>query len=395
MTRVVAWKPELGPGKWRVDIRFTKPDGTKIRNQVVHEAPTKGMAKRWGEAREAQMRAGSLNLEARQVLTVAEWAPDWITTLEGNGKKRSAIEAAQSVVDIHVLPFVGTRRLDRITDDVLDELKTTWTAGGYEIPRGAKAGTAVKPASKKSINNRLIVLRAMLRRAVRHKAKTGLVEMPCTFELLPVDDQRAPTFYDHETYERMVSAAETVSPEALVIVLLGGDAGLRLGEMLGLEWSDVDTRAGLITPRRSVYVKGEERHDDDVKGGKAVPVPMTPRLAKALTALRHLKGARVLYGTDGEPMTPKALRCLMARVEAATGLGKVGRVHVLRHTYVSHLAMAGVPIVTVKELARHADIGTTMRYAHLAPSAKDHGVAMLIRSRASGGTPVAFEAAAE
>ena len=41
--------------------------------------------------------------------------------------------------------------------------------------------------------------------------------------------------------------------------------------------------------------------------------------------------------------------------------------HTLRHTFISHLVMSGVDLVTVKEFAGHADIKTTMRYAHLAP----------------------------
>ena len=42
-------------------------------------------------------------------------------------------------------------------------------------------------------------------------------------------------------------------------------------------------------------------------------------------------------------------------------------VHALRHTFISHLVMNGVDLVSVKELAGHSDIKTTMRYAHLAP----------------------------
>lgn len=73
----------------------------------------------------------------------------------------------------------------------------------------------------------------MLRRAAEWRSKTGLVAMPCSMKLLEVDDQKLPRFYDHLTYERVVEAAAKVSPEALAIVLLGGDAGLRLGEILG------------------------------------------------------------------------------------------------------------------------------------------------------------------
>jgi hypothetical protein len=47
------------------------------------------------------------------------------------------------------------------------------------------------------------------------------------------------------------------------------------------------------TPRRSVFVQGKDRDEDEVKGGLAKPVPMSSRLADALKVLRHLKGSRI------------------------------------------------------------------------------------------------------
>ncbi len=70
----------------------------------------------------------------------------------------------------------------------------------------------------------------------------------------------------------------------------------------------------------------------------------------------------------------------MQRVERAAGFSEekqIGAIHVLRHTYASHLAMANVPARTIQELARHADLATTMRYMHLSKDAKEEGIAKL------------------
>ncbi len=393
----VSVRPRPKPGTYMVDVYFKWPDGSPCRDRKVVDARSEAGARRWGEQRESELRSqGKAKVEEprSKVLTVAEMAPLFIEQhLRGNLKKQSAIDAAVSILDIHVLPFIGGKPCDRVTDDVIAELRATWLRGGYEIPTGARKGSLVKPTkARKTINNRLLVVSSMLRRAVEWRAKTGLGAMPCTIKLLPVDDQKTPEFYDHDTYERVVAAAGELGPRYLAAVLLGGDAGLRLGEILGLNLEDVDFKLRQITPRRSVYRKGVAEYADTPKGRRAVPVPCTDRLLAALKAVRHLRGPRVFYGEgttkrDGapEPLTQKALKVWIKHVERKANLPQLGKLHVFRHTYCSHLAMAGVPAMTIKELARHDDIKTTLRYMHLSPSAKGQGIAMLEQSRQAGG----------
>jgi site-specific recombinase XerD len=55
---------------------------------------------------------------------------------------------------------------------------------------------------------------------------------------------------------------------------------------------------------------------------------------------------------------------------------KVG-VHILRHTFCSHLAMRGAPARAIQELAGHQDLATTQRYMHLSPAALDAAIRLL------------------
>jgi hypothetical protein len=63
--------------------------------------------------------------------------------------------------------------------------------------------------------------------------------MPCQIWLLPVPKSSA-SFHDFEQYERLVNSARELNRQTELIVLLGGDASLRCGEMIALEWSDID-----------------------------------------------------------------------------------------------------------------------------------------------------------
>src|SRR5215467_170174 len=152
----------------------------------------------------------------------------------------------------------------------------------------------------KTVNNVLSVLNVMLKKAV----EWGVIEkMPCAIRLLPVPKPSA-GFYDFEDYEKLVEAAGAISPTALLIVLLGGEAGLRCGEMMALEWRDVDFHKRQLCVQRSDW-KG---HVTVPKGGRHRYVRMTSRLAEALRQHRHLRSPRVLCETDGSRLSADVVK---------------------------------------------------------------------------------------
>jgi len=89
-----------------------------------------------------------------------------------------------------------------------------------------------------------------------------------------------------------------------------------------------------------------------------------------------MKGSRVMYQNDGSPLTQKVVRNFMLKAARRANIAN-GGVHVLRHTFCSHLAMRGAPARAIQELAGHADLGTTQRYMHLSPAAVDAAIRLL------------------
>ena len=142
--------------------------------------------------------------------------------------------------------------------------------------------------------------------------------------------------------------------------------------MLALEWRDVDLRQGQVCVRRSDW----EGHITVPKGGRQRYVPLTIRLATALRAYRHLNSPRVLCQPDGSPLTRKTVQSWMRRVTRRAGITNSG-VHVLKHTFCSHLAMRGAPARAIQELAGHQDLSTTQRYMHLSPAAIEGAIRLL------------------
>jgi site-specific recombinase XerD len=104
---------------------------------------------------------------------------------------------------------------------------------------------------------------------------------------------------------------------------------------------------------------------------------------QALKRHRHLRGARVLHQDDQDrsPLTQKVVQDWVRRAHVAHE-----GVHVLRHTFCSHLATRGAPARAIQELAGHQDLGTTQRYMHLSPAALESAITLLdgpARGRAS------------
>ncbi len=104
---------------------------------------------------------------------------------------------------------------------------------------------------------------------------------------------------------------------------------------------------------------------------------MTRQLADAVQALRHLKGPRLFYVQDGGTLTPHVLRDMVEAAQRRAGLRVTGKIHMLRHTFCSRLAMKGAPARAIQELAGHAHLSTTQRYMHLSPAAVDGAIRLL------------------
>jgi integrase len=182
-------------------------------------------------------------------------------------------------------------------------------------------------------------------------------------------------FLDFEEAERLVATAEEQWRPMILVAL---KAGLRLGEMLGLRWEDVDLVTGRIMVRRSISrgIAGTP------KSGRSREIPTSDELLRALKGHRHLRGELVFCDADGRLLTRNECKHPLWRAFKRAGLRQLGW-HALRHTFASHLVMRGAPVKAVQELLGHASIEMTMRYSHLSPDVRKDAV-RLLDQRAAG-----------
>jgi integrase len=289
----------------------------------------------------------------KEVPTLKNFAPRFVEDYaRANRQKPSGIATKERMLRLYLQPAFGHKRLDAITNEDVQHIKRTLQA-----------------KAPKTVNNVLAVLSKLLKVAVEWDV---IDRMPCVVRLLRVPKTEAP-FHDFDEYERLVEAA-TGDDAALLTVLLGGEAGLRCGEMMALEWRDVDLTKARVCVQRSDW----NGHVSTTKGGRLRYVGLTSRLAGALRKHRqhqHLRSRRVLCHEDGTSVTRQFVQ---SRVRSAARRANVREgVHILRHTFCSHLAMRGAPAKAIQELAGHQDLSMTMRYMHLSPTARDAAIQLL------------------
>jgi integrase len=344
-------------GGWEIDIRVVTPDGARqLRERKRAPMSSRSAAVRWAEGRERtlfqRLMDPAQNKPRKEVPTLREFAPRFLTGhARANRHKPSGIAAKEMILRVHLEPALGHRKLDAIKSEDVQCLKRD-----------------LEVKAPKTVNNILAVLSVLLKKAVEWEV---IERVPCSIKLLPVP-KGSTAFHDFDEYERLVEAAHILDPRTHLIVLLGGEAGLRCGEMMALEWSDIDLVNRQVCVRRSDW----NGHVTTPKGGRLRHVPLTRRLAAALSEHRHLRSARVLCQDGAAPMTRQIVQTRAKRAARKAGLSNYG-VHILRHTFCSHLAMRGAPARAIQELAGHKDLSMTQRYMHLSPAALDAAIRLL------------------
>jgi site-specific recombinase XerD len=159
--------------------------------------------------------------------------------------------------------------------------------------------------------------------------------------------------------QHFLATVEAVSDNPALDVAMFGvflTTGLRLFEVLGLEWERVDYEG------RRIRVRG--------KGSKERVVPLVEWMVGHLVAYQgreRRSTGRVFRRPDGTPCGREYAKSRLQRFAAAAGLTQERQsLHQLRHTALTLLIEAGVDVYTVKEMAGHASLNTTGHYLHLA-----------------------------
>jgi integrase len=198
-------------------------------------------------------------------------------------------------------------------------------------------------------------------------------------------------FLTPEAAQSLLHAIRETDPDLYAYALIMLRAGLRIGEARALEWGDVDLAKRTLTVSKTDYmgVVGTP------KGGRPRTIPLSGDLADTLkahrtrTAAASLKSGRKLVFPDemGRPLRGGVVNNRLAKCLVAAGLPKMTS-HALRHSFGTHLFLAGAPAPFVRDALGHRELGTTNLYAHaVTPGAEVFNAVDLMGKRAGHETP--------
>jgi len=227
-----------------------------------------------------------------------------------------------------------------------------------------------------SVGRILTVLRSVLHVA----CDAGLLERLPRMPRLPRPKKSITKTLSAEDVSRLLATATDTQRVALG---LAAYAGLRAGEVRGLQWQDVDLDRRRLVVTRTI-VDGIE---GPPKSGHQREIPIGERLLEILQSrTRQLEqagtpataGTLVAPNAQGAVWGDSGLVQVLRRLTGRLGL-PCWRFHDLRHHFVTELIRLGAPTAVVKELAGHADITTTERYAHMTEDDRRRAVALMDR----------------
>jgi integrase len=166
------------------------------------------------------------------------------------------------------------------------------------------------------------------------------------------------------------------------VVIFATCTAARIGEVSGIRCADIDRDAWTWTVRRQATPSPGGLIDKGTKGKRARTVPLIeevrPLIERRLDAVGHDPAARIFTGPRGGRITTAVLRDATHWDEVVTQLGYEHlRRHDLRHTGLTWMADAGVPVHVLRKIAGHGSLVTTQRYLHPdAQSIADAGTAL-------------------
>lgn len=346
-------RPRKRPdGRWEARYYADTPDGRK--RKTLYGKTRKEVADRLARALTEQETPAAF---VPSNITVREFFAQYEDVARETMKRRS-FETYQDIARLHLLPALGSLKLKDLTREHVQRMYANKRGAGLSAARVRRIHGVLSSALNKAVLWRLVA------HNVCKEVSPPRVENP---DVRPLTKDQAKAF---------LAAAQTDRYHALYCLAL--TSGMRIGEIGGLLWSEVDLEAGAVRVRRALITgRGGQTFDTPKTAGSRRTITLTSRAVKSLQRHRQRQridgisvedDALVFTNTIGGPINPSHLivRSFKPLLKRA-GLPDTN-FHALRHTCCCLLLMAGVNAKVVSlQLGHSSPAFTLSKYASFLP----------------------------
>lgn len=323
--------------------------------------------------------------------TVGAWLTHWLGLYARPSVKHSTFVSYEGYVRNHLIPSLGGIKLDKLLPSDIQRLYV------YKLEK--------EGLSSKSISN----LHACLHRALQQAVKEQLLPgNPCDAVDLPRKEEKEISILTRD--EQKLLLKESYKHRYGVFVRLALSTGLRIGEVVGLHWNDVDlvnkTLFVRSTLNRLPTVDGKTKTEivtstpKTRNGRRAIPLfdaiisdlrewGKTQQRDAELAGEAYRNGGYVVTNELGGPIEPRTFRDYYVRMLKDAGLPHF-TFHALRHTFATRAIEQGMDIKALSKILGHASVGFTLdTYAHLLDDHKRESMMLMQDLYVSPSQPVA------
>ena len=275
------------------------------------------------------------------------------------------------ILESRIIPFFGHFRVDKIKPTDIMQFYDLLSKDTQIVRRkdnnGKKTG---KPLSPKTILEHHRLLRAMLQKAVYWQM---IVSNPAERVQAPKTKKPKRKYYDDEQSKALISGLMKLTEEQFkykVAIILTIFTGVRLGELMGLEWDDINFREGIVSINRSSQYLADKGVFTKVPKTESsirnIPIPdfLFEILQQYVQSHKIDPEAYILTGKKISFREPRSIEYYFKKTLKKCQIEPL-HFHCLRHTFATRCVELGFDMKTLSEILGHSNINTTLnRYVH-------------------------------
>lgn len=364
-------------GRWCAAY-FVEYEKGKFKRKYVYGKTQKEVKEKLKELEEMQPQKKDAKL------TLQDWMYKWMELYKKNVLKRTSYESYLDNIRVHISGTkIGKTELKKLTTDMLQEFYNEKINGS----------DTVKKLSRRTVEYIHTIIGSALEQAYRNE----IIKVNYNnFTVLPKKEETEIVPLSLEELQKVLKYAEGTDMYSLLVLEVF--TGMRKGEILGLQWKNIDFVEKVVHVRKNLCrVKGQEgeRRTEfvlmDPKTKKSIrTIPLNDEVIRILKKHRAKQNEHklrlgnvyqdhdlVFARADGTFEDPREILRRFHKVLERAGVRKC-RFHDLRHTFASLLLNEGESMKTVQELLGHSSITTSMDiYSHLSDETKKKSIEVL------------------